>query len=410
MTLPSLVDLSDRSLVPGASGDFVRVVSAAQIREQDARGVLVEKLRTLWNPAECPASELPLLAWAWSVDIWDDGWPETRKRAVIAESRAYHERKTTLAGYRMALGYRDAELLRANLPRHGFFVGYAPTQESHDRWLAGLPEIRIYARTPDTRAGGKGFFASRSIARSLERVLWDRRRAELIRNGVVTPLILSGLVSDADGRILPEPERLLIPDPPKRVMRAGGFVGWPVSSGEISNRRVVTPALSGAAGVFTNNSVQPSLTPVEVSPIYVAEPRPAGLGFYASRSQFHRGVRVNDAEQGFYTSFRLADGSQSEPGVSRMRNRLNRTRLRRDAYTAGLLVHAPRAPVPSVYPRGRVARTGPDVLVASLQKAIVSASAARDTLFMDVNSLREATYGDLETFPDDARYGRAVFN
>lgn len=410
MSLPSLLELSDRSLVPGASGDFVRVVSAAQIREQDARGALVEKLRTLWDPHLCPSSELPLLAWAWSVDIWDDGWPETRKREVIAEARAYHSRKTTLAGYRMALGYRDAQLLRANLPRHGFFVGHAPTQESHDRWLAGLPEIRIYARTPDLRPGGKGFFASRSIARSLERVMWDRRRAELIRNGVVTPLVLSGLLSDGDGRILSEPERVLIPDPPKRVMRAGGFVGWPVSSGAISNRRVVTPAFAGGDPIFARNSIQPSLTPIDVTPRYVAQQSPAGMGFYASRSQYRRGVRENDASFAFYTSFRLADGSNEEPGTARMRNRLGRTRLRREAFTAGLLVHAPREPVPSVYARGRVARSGPDVLVAGLEQAIVSASAARDTLFMDLNSLRDATFADLETFPDDARYGRAVFN
>ena len=69
---------------------------------------------TLWNPDTCPATLLPWLAWAESVDEWDDAWAEQRKRDVIKVSRAIHRMKGTPAAIRRALtalGQPDAELI-----------------------------------------------------------------------------------------------------------------------------------------------------------------------------------------------------------------------------------------------------------------------------------------------------------
>ncbi|ATH78191.1 phage tail protein I [Vreelandella venusta] len=63
-------------------------------------------LRTLCNPASCPAHCLPFLAWALSVDQWYESLPESIKRRVIANSgvKAYWNdtrgaaRHTVLAG------------------------------------------------------------------------------------------------------------------------------------------------------------------------------------------------------------------------------------------------------------------------------------------------------------------------
>lgn len=54
----------------------------------------------LWDPATCPISALPWLAWALSVDDWDEAWPEAAKRAVVAASVAVHRRKGTVASVR----------------------------------------------------------------------------------------------------------------------------------------------------------------------------------------------------------------------------------------------------------------------------------------------------------------------
>jgi phage tail P2-like protein len=65
-------------------------------------------LRQLWNPATCPAPLLPYLAWAFSVDRWDEKWPENAKRAVIQAAKYIHSHKGTIGAIRRVvepLGY-----------------------------------------------------------------------------------------------------------------------------------------------------------------------------------------------------------------------------------------------------------------------------------------------------------------
>lgn len=57
-------------------------------------------LRDLWNPWKCPVKFLPYLAWAFSVDSWDENWSEAEKRAVISEAFWLHQRKGTIAAIR----------------------------------------------------------------------------------------------------------------------------------------------------------------------------------------------------------------------------------------------------------------------------------------------------------------------
>lgn len=57
-------------------------------------------LRALWSPANCPPALLPFLAWAFSVDRWDPGWPLTTKRAVTASAYYLHRKKGTIAALR----------------------------------------------------------------------------------------------------------------------------------------------------------------------------------------------------------------------------------------------------------------------------------------------------------------------
>jgi phage tail P2-like protein len=76
-------------------------------------GLDVEVIRRLWDPASCSADLLPWLAWAASVDTWDDTWPEATRRRVIADSHATHRLKGTPAAIRLALqsiGLADVEI------------------------------------------------------------------------------------------------------------------------------------------------------------------------------------------------------------------------------------------------------------------------------------------------------------
>lgn len=51
---------------------------------------------TVRDPALCPASLLPWLAWAHSVDEWSEHWTEALKREVIANSAVRHARRGTV--------------------------------------------------------------------------------------------------------------------------------------------------------------------------------------------------------------------------------------------------------------------------------------------------------------------------
>jgi phage tail P2-like protein len=60
-------------------------------------------IKDLWNPETCPFSLLPWLAWALSVDTWDERWPEHIKRQVVRDSFDIHRLKGTPYAVRKAL-------------------------------------------------------------------------------------------------------------------------------------------------------------------------------------------------------------------------------------------------------------------------------------------------------------------
>lgn len=82
------------SLLPLNSTPLERAIEAATTETTDV------PLRTLYNPDTCPARLLYQLAWAWSVDRWDDNWPESIKRSVIRSAFYIHAHKGTIGALR----------------------------------------------------------------------------------------------------------------------------------------------------------------------------------------------------------------------------------------------------------------------------------------------------------------------
>lgn len=92
------------SLLPPGSSPLERRLA------QTCSGIsdLQVPLRDLWNPATCPVRFLPYLAWAFSVDRWDENWPEETKRDVIRSAYYIHCHKGTIGAVRRVvepLGY-----------------------------------------------------------------------------------------------------------------------------------------------------------------------------------------------------------------------------------------------------------------------------------------------------------------
>lgn len=91
-------------LLPTGSSQLERQAAAA------CSGIssLAVPLRDLWNPDTCPVTFLPYLAWAFSVDRWDEKWPAAEKRRAVKDAFYIHRRKGTVAAIRRVienLGY-----------------------------------------------------------------------------------------------------------------------------------------------------------------------------------------------------------------------------------------------------------------------------------------------------------------
>lgn len=92
------------SLLPSGSSPLERRAAEACAGISD----LNTPLRDLWNPDRCPVKFLPYLAWAFSVDRWDEKWTAAEKRKAVKDAFYIHRRKGTIAAIRRvieAMGY-----------------------------------------------------------------------------------------------------------------------------------------------------------------------------------------------------------------------------------------------------------------------------------------------------------------
>ncbi|MCZ0877282.1 phage tail protein I [Raoultella ornithinolytica] len=87
--------MSNSLMAPGSSVLEQRAAAACAVISD-----LSVPLRDLWDPWKCPVKFLPYLAWAFSVDSWDEKWSEAEKRSVIGEAFWLHQRKGTIAAIR----------------------------------------------------------------------------------------------------------------------------------------------------------------------------------------------------------------------------------------------------------------------------------------------------------------------
>lgn len=87
------------SLLPKNATEQELALEAAMARIEN----VPVPVRDLWNPDKCPVELLPWLAWAFSVDYWNDAWSEQQKRQVIKSSYQVHAKKGTIGALKDAL-------------------------------------------------------------------------------------------------------------------------------------------------------------------------------------------------------------------------------------------------------------------------------------------------------------------
>lgn len=132
--------LMDNVLAPNAT-HYERVLASQSERMFDLD---TERLRNLWNPWLCHPDDLPFLAWALSVDIWDANWDLPRKRRVVANAIDMHRHKGTLYGIERYLNVYDVQLRKAVVPPAFTLLMPALTDDDRQDFLERFAQLRIY--------------------------------------------------------------------------------------------------------------------------------------------------------------------------------------------------------------------------------------------------------------------------
>ncbi|MBB1525684.1 MULTISPECIES: phage tail protein I [Pectobacterium] len=86
----------NNSLLPVGSSELE--IAAAKACAELSRTPI--PLHQLCDPDSCPSNLLPYLAWAFSVDRWDEKWPEVIKRQAIKDAYFIHRHKGTIGALR----------------------------------------------------------------------------------------------------------------------------------------------------------------------------------------------------------------------------------------------------------------------------------------------------------------------
>ena len=116
--------------------------------EMDLEAILASKyertdasiIKSLFDPLLCPETLLPWLAWAYSIDVWNDSWNTDMKRQIVANAFKVHQIKGTLAGIEESLkllGLEDASVVEW-FNADDYYLGGRGTAEisfGADYWL-----------------------------------------------------------------------------------------------------------------------------------------------------------------------------------------------------------------------------------------------------------------------------------
>lgn len=170
-----------------------------------------EGIATLWDAATCPVANLPWLAWALSVDEWDETWDEATQRRVIAASIEIHRKKGTVGAVKHAL---------TSLGHVGRLI----------EWWQTDPRGTPHTFTAEVEIGNRGIDAAAVTAIERQIIAVKPVRSHfslrLIGRSDCRPCV--GLAALSGDAVTLEPYRIsrLDPEPPALTVALGLHVWW----------------------------------------------------------------------------------------------------------------------------------------------------------------------------------------
>ena len=186
-------------------------------------GTYAEIVSDQWDPYAISYNNLPYLAYAMGVLIWEEGWSESTQREWTARQFEYKALRGTQDGISMALHYsgRDFvgpqgyEIVQAIRPPQGYFASPSLSKAEYDFWIHLMPELRITFEEGVgwdgddvlyVNDGGSGWHVGLDDGEALH-----GRKAYLRIRGVDTPLQIYSFTKTIDSVTSVDYERVAIP-------------------------------------------------------------------------------------------------------------------------------------------------------------------------------------------------------
>lgn len=126
-----------------------------------------------WDPYLTFERNLPFLAWAYNIDLWEDGWSESTKREWTALAFEFKKLRGTITAHEVALDYAGRDftdgitgyrIVQYLTPPQGFYASPDLTVEEFNGWIRLMPQIRIYLGNDPGSAYGYEFFTDDGAA------------------------------------------------------------------------------------------------------------------------------------------------------------------------------------------------------------------------------------------------------
>lgn len=130
--------------------------------------IRAELIRDNWDPFKAQVQNLPFLAFAMGVSLWDDTWSEGVKRSWVANQWEFKARRGTKRGIKMALALWGFELLQALTPPQGFYASPKIGKTEYDAWVHLMPELRIFHSDLIGELGPNEFVAGPKLPETLQ--------------------------------------------------------------------------------------------------------------------------------------------------------------------------------------------------------------------------------------------------
>lgn len=372
-----------------------------------------DQIRHLWDPWTCQIEELPYLAWALSVDIWDVDWPEAKKRLVVANAFSDHKRKGTLYAIEQYLGYRGASIDKAIVPPERCYGIIGLTDAQRAAYIASLPQIRIYPfltlrTTPPKRAFMTGPVGYRTFYRtdpglesnnappafmqdSAGPQLYGRRATIQTPDGTETDVTLNDVTFNGQNTA----EQILVQfGKSSRLFEGHGFFGNGFMQKSRASTNIATVQLSDDAP--SQFAALSGATVQNVRPQRTYEIRQAPVGrFFMGRdflgaSKPH--MLATNGPREIYDQFALID-DQNTPKLNKGRSFMGHARFGIAPYTAEL-----RIEIPMNRPRWRMGVGRGQFLTGFIKQTDFTALDDALTAIGQAKSLRDTVLVDTEIY------------